>query len=73
MERLGKERNGMGISWKERLKSLTRSYFQEGLPSWERILSQECVSAVQIFSVCSEPKLKDGTIVNDIRHNNIGK
>ena len=49
------------------------SYFQEGLPSWERILNQECVSAVQIFSVCSEPKLKDGTIVNDIRHNNIGK
>ena len=49
------------------------SYFQEGLPSWERILNQECVSAVQIFSVCSEPKLKDGTIVNDIRNNNISR
>ena len=28
---------------------------------------------VQIFSVCSEPKLKERMIVNDIRHNNIGK
>ena len=37
------ERNGKGIAWKERLKSLTRSYYQERVLSWERILNQECV------------------------------
>ena len=37
------ERNGTGIAWKERLKSLTRSYYQERVLSWERILNQECV------------------------------
>ena len=43
LERLVKERNGMGIAWKERLKSLTRSYYQELVLSWEGILNQECV------------------------------
>ena len=37
------ERNGTGIAWKERLKSLTRSYYQERVLSWERILNQECM------------------------------
>ena len=39
------ERNGTGIAWKEQLKLLTRSYFQELVLSWERILNQECVSS----------------------------
>ena len=34
------ERNGTEIAWKEWLKSLTRSYFQERVRSWERILNQ---------------------------------
>ena len=37
------ERNTTGIDWTERLKSLTRSYYQELVLSWERILNQECV------------------------------
>ena len=41
------ERNGTGIAWKERLKWLTRSYFQERVLSWERILNQECVSSIE--------------------------
>ena len=48
----------MGIAWKEQLKLLTHSYFQEHVLSWEHILNQENVFPVQIFSVCSEPKLK---------------
>ena len=34
------ERNTTGIDWTERLKSLTRSYYQELVLSWERILNQ---------------------------------
>ena len=41
LEQLVKERNGNCM--KERLKSLTRSYFQERILSWERILNQENV------------------------------
>ena len=37
------ERNESGIAWKERLKSLTSSYYQEFILSWERILNQECI------------------------------
>ena len=37
------ERNGTGIACKERLKLVTRSYYQELVLSWERILNQECV------------------------------
>ena len=40
---ISKKRNGIAL--KERLKSLTRSYFQELVLSWERILNQECVSS----------------------------
>ena len=39
------ERNRTGIAWKEQLKLLTHSYFQELVLSWERILNQECVSS----------------------------
>ena len=51
LERLVKERNGTdtGIAWKERLKWLTRSYFQECVQSWERILNQECVSSLDFL------------------------
>ena len=37
------ERNGTGIAWKERLKSVTHSYYQERVLSWESILNQEFV------------------------------
>ena len=50
-----------------------RSYFQECVLSWERILNQECVSSLDFLCMYNEPKLKDRMIVNDIRHNNIGK
>ena len=63
----------MGIAWKERLKSLTRSHFQERVLSWERSLNQECVSSSDFLCMHNEPKLKDWIIVNDIRHNNIWK
>ena len=43
MKRLVKEQNGTGIAWKERLKSVTRSYYQELVLSFERILNQECI------------------------------
>ena len=43
MEGLVKERNETGIALKERLKSLTRSFHQELVLSWERILNEECV------------------------------
>ena len=37
------ERNRTEIAWKERLKSLTRSYYQERVLIWERILNfREC-------------------------------
>ena len=40
----GEERKGTDISLKERLKSGTRSYYQElHILSQERILNQECV------------------------------
>ena len=46
LERLVKERNGTGSAFiKERLKSLTRSCFQERVLRWERILNRECVSS----------------------------
>ena len=63
----------MGIAWKEPLKSLKHSYFQERVLSWEHILNQECVSSSDFLCMYNEPKLKDRIIVNDIRHNNIGK
>jgi len=34
---------------KERLKLLTRSYFQERVLSWERILNQECVTSLDFL------------------------
>ena len=37
------EQNGTRIAWKERLKSLTRSYYQEHVLSWEHILNHEYV------------------------------
>ena len=43
LERSVKEWNRTEIAWKERLKSETRSYYQECVLSRERILNQECV------------------------------
>ena len=37
------ERNRTGIALKEWIKSLTSSYYQERVLSWERILNQENV------------------------------
>ena len=62
-----------GNCLKERLKSLAFSYFQERVLGWERSLNQECVSSSDFLCMYNEPKLKDRMIVNDIRHNNIGK
>ena len=47
------ERNGTGMAWKERLKSLTRSYYQERVLSRDCILNQACVlNPLEIVKDC---------------------